>query len=813
MRLDERAAMNGRRHVGARSRRIEDPALLTGRACFVDDIRVPGALAAAFLRSPHAHAVVRDIRCAAARAAIGVHAVYTLADLAPHLTRSRIPLLLSASELVGIAGKALREDITPFVLVKNEVCYVGDPIAVVIADDRHLAEDAVELLDVNYDPLPAASDCREALRPGAPFVHREVASNLLAEYTIEYGDCDAAFASATHTFRLALKQHRGAPHSIEGRGVLARHDPADVRTTVWTSTQSPHEVRTRLVELLGCDDDEIRVVTPDVGGGFGGKYLIYPEEVVITLAARLLGRPVKWIEDRREHFLAAIQERDQYWELELALTGEAEILGIRGTMIHDQGAYTPQGINVSYNSATSLPGPYRVPNYRLVVSAAETNKVPTMPVRGAGYPQGAFAIERLLDAAARKLGLDRAEIRRRNLIPPEAIPYTTPLKTRAGTPVQYDSGDFPRTQKATLDAIGYAGFAVRQSDALRQGRYIGLGIANGIKGTGRGPFETAIVRIGRSGRVNVYTGAAAMGQSTKTMLAQIAADQFGVAPENIHVVAGDTGYVAMGHGGFASRQAVTAGSSVQIAAAKVREKALTAAACLLDVPIEQLMLEDGRVKVAGRSNLSIALGDLAREAAGIPGYSLPKGIEPGLEFTANFMPTGLAYSNSTHAVEVEVDAGTGGVQIRRYVIASDCGVMINPTVVEGQIVGGAAHGIGNALFERMAYDENAQPVTTNFGEYLLPSAPELPNFEVIHHISPSPLNPLGIKGVGEGGVIPAAAAIVSAVEDALAPFSVTISETPIFPERIVELIRSGTTGADARVIRAAPGLNGFRRDA
>ncbi len=805
--------MSGGRHVGARSRRIEDPALLTGTARFVDDVRVPGVVAAAFLRSPHAHAQLRAVHCAAARAAPGVHAVYTLGDLAPHLTRPRIPMALSASEIAGIASKPLREDITPFVLVKDEVCYVGDPVAVVIAESRYLAEDAVELLEVDYDPLPAAADCREALGAEAPRVHREVASNLLAEYTIGYGDCDAAFAGAAHTVGLALKQHRGAPHSIEGRGVLARHDAIEGRTTVWTSTQSPHEVRTRLVEMLGCEDDDIRVITPDVGGGFGGKYLIYPEEVVVTLAARLLGRPVKWIEDRREHFLAAIQERDQYWDLELALDDEARILGVRGTMIHDQGAYTPQGINVSYNSATSLPGPYRVPNYRLVVSAVETNKVPTMPVRGAGYPQGAFAIERLLDAAARKIGLDRAEIRRRNLVPPEAMPYATPLKTRAGTPVKYDSGDFPRTQEAALEAIGYAGFAARQAHALGERRYLGLGIANGTKGTGRGPFETGIVRIGRSGRVNVYTGAAAMGQSTKTMLAQIAADQFGVAPEDVHVVAGDTGHVAMGHGGFASRQAVTAGSSVQIAAAKVREKALTAASSLLGVPVEQLVLEEGRVRVAGGSNLSIALGDLAREAAGLPGYALPKGIEPGLEFTANFMPAGLAYSNSTHAVEVEVDPGTGAVHIRRYVIASDCGVMINPMVVEGQIVGGAAHGIGNALFERMGYDENAQPVTTNFGEYLLPSAPELPNFEVIHHVSPSPLNPLGIKGVGEGGVIPAAAAIVSAVEDALAPFGVVIAETPIFPERILELINGGGTVADARALRAAPGLNPFRRGA
>jgi carbon-monoxide dehydrogenase large subunit len=548
---------------------------------------------------------------------------------------------------------------------------------------------------------------------------------------------------------------------------------------------------------LNLDDDKLRVNTPDVGGGFGAKYLMIPEAVDVALGARLLHRPVKWIEDRREHFLTSIQERDQYWDLQAAFDDKANLLALRGTLINDQGAYTPQGINVSYNSATAVPGPYRLPNYQLEVTAVETNKVPTMPVRGAGYPQGTFAMERVLDCAAEKLGIGRDEIRRRNLVTPAAMPYTTPLKTRAGTPVKYDSGDFPKCQAMALDAAGYAEFAARQSEALAQGRYIGIGLANGIKGTGRGPFETGTVRVGRSGRISVYSGAAAMGQSTKTMLAQIAAEEFGVIPDDINVVAGDTAYVSMGHGGFASRQTVNAGSSTHIAARAVREKALSAAADLLGVPLESLQLKDGSV-IAPGSNLSIGLGDLAREATGIPGYSLPKGIEPGLEQSVNFMPKGLAYSNASHCVEVEVDIGTGIVHILRYIVVSDCGRMINPMIVEGQIVGGVVHGIGNALFERMAYDENAQPLTTNFGEYLLPTAPELPRIEVITQTSPSPLNPLGVKGVGECGVIPAAAAIMSAIEDALSPFGVRIAETPLFPDRIVELVAASRAG------RAAP---------
>ena len=787
--------------IRAQCMRVEDPELLLGRARFIDDIEFPGTLSCAFVRSPFAHARLGKIDTADALAMPGVHAVYTLADLLPLLTSERTPLGQSVRELAGLASRKLRENISPFILARDEVCYVGDPVAVVVADTRYIAEDATALVAVEFDPLPAVSDCRDAAKADAPCVHRDVSSNILTEYTVAYGDCASAFAQAAHRVSLTMHQHRGGAHPIEGRGVLAKHDSIEGRTTVWTSTQSAHEVRLALVHLLGIDDDEIRVVTPDVGGGFGAKYLIYPEEVVVTLCTRLLGRPVKWIEDRREHFLAAIQERDQYWELEAAFDADAKLLGVRGGMINDQGAYTPQGVNVSYNSATALPGPYILPNYHLRVSAVETNKVPTMPVRGAGYPQGTFAMERLLDLAADTLEMDRAEIRRRNLIPAVAMPYTTPMKTRAGTPVEYDSGDFPACQAIALAAIEYETRAERKQRALGEGRYIGVGIANGTKGTGRGPFETGLVRIGRSGRISVYTGAAPMGQSTKTMLAQLAADQFGVQASDVHVTAGDTAYVPMGHGGFASRQAVNAGNSVHIAGKAVRAKVLDVAAQLLDVPLESLELKDGYVVVKGGSNLSIALGDIAREAMGMPGYSLPKGIEPGLEHTTNFMPAGLTYSNASHAVEVEVDPWTGAVRFLRYIVVSDCGRLLNPTIVEGQIVGGVVHGIGNALFERMAYDENAQPVTTNYGEYLLPTATEVPRIEVIQHVSPSPLNPLGVKGVGECGVIPAAAAIIAAIEDALAPFNVRICDVPIFPEQIVEKVMASEQGRALRFTR------------
>jgi aerobic carbon-monoxide dehydrogenase large subunit len=787
--LSATAALRSSRSV----RRLEDPALLAGRASFVDDIEMPDALSAAFVRSPFAHAAFGRINKSAALAMAGVHAVYTLDDLRPHLTADRTPLGQSVSELVGLTAKGLRQDITPFILARDEVCYVGDPVAVVIAKNRYIAEDAASHVEIDYRPLPAISDCREAAKPDAASVHERTPSNILVAYTVGYGDCEQAFADAAHTFALSLTQHRGCAHPLEGRGVLACHDPVEDRTTIWTSTQSPHEIRLSLVQLFDIDDDKLRVITPDVGGGFGAKYLIYPEEVVVPLAARLLRKPVRWIEDRREHFFTSIQERDQYWELQVALDEGARLRAVRGSLIHDQGAYTPQGINVSYNSATAVPGIYRLPNYRLDVTAVETNKVPTMPVRGAGYPQGTFAMERLLDFAAAELGIDRAEIRRRNLIPSDAMPYTTPLKTRAGSSVKYDSGDFPQCQAMALQMAGYADFGERQARAREDGRYIGIGIANGIKGTGRGPFETGIVRIGRSGRISVYSGAAAMGQSTKTMLAQIAAEQFDVSPEVVNVVAGDTAYVAMGHGGFASRQTVNAGTSTHLAATAVRQKTLGLAAAILGVSVDELALKDGYV-VAPGSNLSIGLGDLAREAAGIPGYSLPKGVEPGLEHTVNFMPAGLAYSNASHCVEVEVDIDTGRVRIQRYVVVSDCGRLINPMIVEGQIVGGVVHGVGNTLFEKMSFDANAQPLTTTFAEYLLPASTELPQIEVFTISSPSPLNPLGVKGVGECGVVPASAAIVSAVENALQPFGARITETPLFPERIVAQIHTVNDG-------------------
>ena len=530
------------------------------------------------------------------------------------------------------------------------------------------------------------------------------------------------------------------------------------------------------------------MIVPDVGGGFGSKHIVYPEEVIVAGIALIQRCAVKWIEDRREHFLAAIQERDQYWDVEAATDADGRLLGLRGTMIHDQGAYTLLGLNVPHNATLAVPGPYLLPNYQLDVTIAATNRVGTIPVRGAGYPEGTFTMERAMDLIADDLGLDRAEVRRRNLIPAEMIPYELPLRSRDGSKTSYESGDYPTCLQKALNGSGYERFAERRTNARNEGRYIGMGLANGVKITGRGPFETGIVRIGPSGQITVHTGAMPMGQGIKTAYAQICAEQFGVDPADVTVVAGDTGTVPMGIGGFGSRQTINAGSSIHLAAIEVREKALKTAAHMLEVSEQDLEMDDGDINVKGVPGLFVSLSDVAKALSGAVGYASPKDMSPGLEATANFLPTGLTYGNSVHVVEAEVDIGTGAVDIQRYVVVNDSGRLINPLIVEGQIIGGVAHGIGNALFEWMGYDESGQPVTTTFAEYLLPTAPVVPNVEIIHHETPSTVNPLGVKGVGEAGVIPAAAAVMSAIEDALSPFGVRIAETPVSPPRLIELI-------------------------
>ncbi|MHA1108317.1 MAG: xanthine dehydrogenase family protein molybdopterin-binding subunit, partial [Alphaproteobacteria bacterium] len=679
---------------GNRVHRVEDPALLTGQARFIDDISLPGMAHAAFARSPHPHALLRSMDKSAAQALDGVYAVYGFDDLRPHLTADRLPVELPS-------GVPNAEKAGPMVMVKDEAMYAGECTALIIAETRHIAEDAISLIEMDWDILPAAGDCKAALDDDAPRASHGADSNEMMKMVQQYGEVDDALAAAPHVFAESIWLHRGGGHPLECRGVVARHDVNDGCTTVWTSTQMANMVHNFIVNLLGCDENGVRIITPDVGGGCGPKFLPYPEESVIALASRLFGRPVKWIEDRREHFIATIQERDQYWEAEIGIDDDGMILGVRGHLIHDQGAYTVHGVTLPYNAAACVPGAYKVPHYRMGQTLVFTNKVPTAPVRGAAHPQGTFVMERLLDRAARELGLDRAEIRERNMIRGDEMPYRKPLKTRAGVNITYDSGDFPKAQKMAMEAAGWADFPARQKAAREAGRYLGIGQSFGVKGTGRGPFEMATVRIGTSGKVLVYTGAAAIGQGTRTMMSQIVAEQLGGDMSNIEVVVGDTAQIPRGMGAFGSRQTITAGSSAHMAAIEVREKALKVAAHMLEAAEEDLDIVGDEIRVKGVPDMSVGLGQVAHAVAGTPGYALPGGIEPGMEATKSFLTDPLAYCYGCHVCEVEVDPETGGMELRNYVVVHDSGVLINPMIVLGQIQGGITHGIGNAMFEWM----------------------------------------------------------------------------------------------------------------
>ncbi len=763
--------------------RVEDPLLIVGKGRFVDDITLPRMLHACFIRSPHAHARILSMNTEAASTLPGVHAIFTSADFAPYLRTSRLR--------VALPSPGYRQELHRPVLAEHEVVHVGEPIALVVADSRYVAEDAAALVQSDFDPLPVVNDCVAALEADSPCAHETAPNNLVAQMTVEYGDVGAAFNSAPHRFREGLSLHRGGSHSMECRGIVAMQDELEDRLTVWCSTQMPHSVQRVLCEMLGLSDTQVRVVTPDIGGGFGPKLVVYPEYVAIATAARMLRTPVKWIEDRREHFVSTTQERDQIWDVELATDVDGRILAVRGSLIHDHGAWTARGVTVPQGAISAMTLAYLVPAYRMDMKMAVTNKVPVAPLRGAGQPQGVFAMERLLDTAAMRLHIDRAEIRRRNLVPREQMPYRTPMTTRGGIQIVLDSGDYPRCMEMALEEIGWSEFVERRSQAREVGRHIGIGVANYVEGTGRGPYEYVSVRLDMFGRIFVATGAAAMGQGTKTMLSQVVAEQLGGDITNVTVVAGDTQAAPLGLGGSNSRQTVMAGSSANAAALKVRDRILEVAASLLCCSTASLEIVGRLVRVAERPELSISLADVSMAASGQAGFKLPSGGGPGLAAAEQVVIDSMAYTNGTACVEVEVDVKTGFVRIHQVVFAHDCGRILHPRIVEGQLSGGIAHGIGNALYEFMAYDENAQPVTTSLAEYLLVTATEMPPIKFLHTESPSPLNRLGVKGVGESGVIPMGAAIASAIEHALEPFNVRVRSLPLSPVQVLELIRQG----------------------
>ena len=776
----------GVRYIGAEVQRMEDPRLITGHGRYVDDITMQGMLHAAFLRASQAHAKIRSIDTSRAAEMPGVQRVFTLADFAPEYRKPMNQLY---------PAPVIEQNKTQYPLAKDEVCYVGEAVAVVVADSRAIAEDALALIEVDYETLPAVVNIMTALEDGAPLAHADTSSNLMGRMRSKFGDIDDAFAKADHVFSADFMQHRGGCHSMETRGVIARDDPWGEGLSLWTSAQSPYLIRRALATWLGEPEERVRVIAPDVGGGFGPKAGFYPEEIVIPLVARALGRPVKWIEDRREHFVSTTTQRDQHWHLEVACTNEGKMLGLRGTVTHENGAYIPYGILLPNSSLMPLPGAYAIPAVDVGVDIVFTNTVPNSPVRGAGRPCGIYAVERMVQTVSRELGISPEEVRRRNYVRPEQMPYETGATLRGGAPLVYDSGDYEALLDKALDLADFAGFKERQAAARKEGRYLGIGISSCIEDTGMGPYEGTTVRVESSGKVAVRTGAASQGQGHHTMIAMIVAENLGVAPEDILFESADTGKFPHGVGTIGSRVAANVGPSAFDAATKVRAKALRLAAEVLEASEADLDIEDGVVRVNGVPDLSITLGELAVKLSPASALRVPAGFDPLLEATSYDGSSGSPIACGSNVAEVEVDPGTGEVRVLRYSVAHDCGVMINPMIVHGQIVGGVIHGIGNALFERMIYDDQGQPLTTNYGEYLLPLASEMPRVDVTHMETPSPLNSLGVKGAGEGGTIPAAPAVVAAIENALEEFNVVIDYYPVDPQYLCELIDKGAAQA------------------
>ncbi len=769
--------------IGKSLRRVEDARLLRGAGKYVDDIHLPGMLHAAFLRSPVAHGLIRKLDLAAARALPGVAGVHAWADLRPRWMHDRMPLALHAS--------GIRFDVDPWCLAKEEVCYVGEPVAIVVAESRHVAEDAVALIELEIDQLPAVIDPYDGLLKGSPKARLDTPDNLVALTRIKYGDIDGGFARAAHVVKERYRLSKGGPHSIETRGLVASFDERDELLTIFSNTQMPHRARQVLVSALGLSENQVKVTNPDVGGGFGPKALFHPEELSVPTVAMMLGRPVKWIEDRYESFVASAQERVQDWDMEGAFDADGRLLAIRGTLSHDHGSSTPYGIALPYNASSNLVGPYVLPAFHVEIALCLTNMVPATSTRGAGRPQGTFVMERMLDRVAGKLGIPREEIRARNLIQPEQMPYSTPVIMRDGSHMTYDSGDYPECQKRALEAADWAGFDARREAARKRGKLLGIGLANYVEGTGRGPFESASIRVGSSGKIMIASGATSQGQGTRTMLTQIAADVLGVKPSDVHVVSGDTAATPMGLGAYASRQTVTAGNAIFAAANEVKEKAIRTASVMLEAAPHDLELKDGVVRVKGVPGHRKTLADIAHAISGVPGFALPGNIAPGLAAHVDFQIHSLTFCNGAHVCEAEVDPGTGEVKLTRYVVVHDCGTVINPMMVDGQVLGAVAHGIGATLFEHMQFDAAGQPLTVTYADYLLPTADIVPRLEIHHMESPSPLNPLGVKGAAESGTIAAPGVIVSAVEDALRPLALVdfhIRDLPLTPPRLMALI-------------------------
>lgn len=804
------------RWIGSPVARLEDDRLLRGRGRFVDDIDLPGTAHVAFVRSPYGHAAITDIDVTDAVTTDGLIAVYLADDLGA----------LSAPLPLTIPNPALTQPRTQLPLAKDVVRFVGEPVAMVIAEDRYLAEDAAARIRVSYRPLPVAGSLERALAGAGP-VHDDVPDNVAACLVQHVGDPEGELERAPNRLHLELKIERSAATPLEGRGVVADPDRVRGHLTVYMSTQSPSTMKAGLSVLLGLPEHSLDVIAPDMGGGFGVKLpVFYPEEVLVPFAATKLGRPVKWTEDRREHFVGSNHERAQIHDVEVGFDDDGRILALRDHFSHDSGAYCPYGVIVPLVTSARLLGPYKVPNYHAEAKVVYTNALPVSPYRGAGMPQGAFVMERTIDAVAKHLRLDPAEVRFRNFVAPDEFPYNQRVIDEDGTEMIYDSGQYEKGLRLALEKIGYAEFERERAAARAGGRLLGIGIGCYVEGTGSGPYEGVRVHVEPTGKVSVSVGTSAQGQGHETFVAQIVADRLGVDYEDVVVTTGDTGRFKWATGTFASRVGVVVGGAAAMTAQAVREKALAVAAHALEAEPDDLEIVDGIVRVRGASHVSIPLrqvailanplryafsadamaatqfvGDAAKEPP-------PMGDSPGLEATRFHTPPHATFASGAHAAIVEVQADTGAVRIIRYVAIHDCGNMVNPAIVEGQVRGGIAQGIGGALYERMHYDpDSGQLLNASFMDFLMPYASEIPYIEVDHVETPSPLNELGMKGAGEAGALLPPAVIAAAVEDAV---GAAVRHAPLSPGDVLELVEQGdllnrsaesssTAGAEVRL--------------
>ena len=776
--------------IGRSLTRREDRRLLTGRGQYIADFELPRMLHAVFVRSPLAHAHVKAVDLTRAAAAPGVVFAIGGPDLAQLLPPvSDTQLALPSKWTTQVQHKFINPQ-QPL-LAHDKVRHVGEAVAVIVAETRYAAEDAAQLVALDLDPLPAVLDPDAALASGSPIIHDRFGTNLIGSFTIAKGDVERAMARAPRRLKRRFHHHRYAAMPMECRGVVGLHDPRTDTVTIWSSTQVVHWVRREASGVLQLPEARIRCVALDVGGGFGVKGHVYPEDLLIPFLARRLGRPVQWIEDRREHLICSCHSRDQIHDVEVGFDDDGHILALRDSFAVDGGAWNPIGAGVVYNTAAHLPGPYKIGALAVEARIAATNKTPNAPYRGAGRPEAAFAMERIVDLVAGELGLEPAEVRLRNMIRDDEMPYANGMPYRDGEPIVYDGGDYPAALEKALEAIGgLPEFRERQRTARDDGRLLGLGLGCYVEGTGVGPFESALIRIESSGKIYVTSGACPQGQGMETIFAQVVADAWNVHPDDVVISLADTAGIAIGFGTIASRTTLTLSAAIHGASEKLRTKVFAIAANLLECGTGDLELRNGRVGIVGVPGAEVTLAKVAQAARPGWDHGRPAGLDAGLEETYYFEPPTVTWSYAVHAAVIEVDPETGHVRVENYAVAHDCGVVVNPMLVEGQIVGGAVQGIGGALFEHIHYDRTGQPLTTTLAEYMLPTAGEMPRLQLAHQHSPSPLNPFGVKGVGEGGPIAPPAAIANAVADALRPLKVEFNETPIAPHQIVEAARS-----------------------